>query len=441
VTPSPQPGVPQGATVPGFVYQLYDLRSGAYLGRLPLNGVSFGSQLLTPGTCSGTIDIASPAVQALGPLTLTQPGRTMLAVDYLGALVWAGIIWTRAYKFQGPARVLSITATEIWSYFQQREQATDYSAPPYSGLTGTGAEMAIWDATLTSVPDGGPGVYDPVLIAWQVLSDALTQVSYGNLLGGMSIAANSYTTTGGYLASGTATPSSEYLSVNYPYASLQQVHQIVNLLATNGVGVGFDYAVDVAYSGQPGSVPVGTVNLSYPRRGRTAAQNQLALNTGACISYEIPEDATQIGNTVYEQGSSGSLVVSQNANPLNAGYPVLEQIKSRSSIQSANMLNVLTALGITDLFTGSYPVATPSVTVDLFTGSVPLGSFIVGDNVRWIVPASDGTGGVFDPRLPNGLDEEWRIVGYNADVKDEGQSTLTLQLAQPPLAIAAGPSV
>lgn len=446
-TPNPlSPATPPSlGTYPPLTYVLYDLRTGSYLGRLPFKGVSFGSQLLTTGslgTFTGTIDIASPAVQALNPLGITQPGRTALMVDYNGALIWGGIIWPRAYKFDSVNRVLTVTATEIWSYLQQsRAQATDYSAPPYSGLTGTGAEMAIWDASHTSVPDGGSGVYDPVLIAWQIISDALTQVTNGNILGGMGIAANSYTTASSYLASGTNTPQGDYLAANYPYASLQYVGSIVSMLAANGFGVGFDYGVDVAYSGGPGSAPVATVNLSYPRRGRTYAQNNLVMNCGAAISYEPPEDGTQAANTVYEQGASGSLVVSQNVNPLSSGYPVLESIRSRSNIQSPNILNVLSQIGIADLVVGSFPVVTPSVTFDLFNSPVPLGQFIVGDDCRWLIPATDGQGNVFDPRFPNGVDEEWRIIGYNAQVADEGQSKLTFSLALPPATQVTAPAL
>ena len=418
-------------------YNLYDLSTGTFLGHLPLGSVTFGSQLNTPGQFSGQIDIADPRVQALGPIQTTQPARTALMVDYNGAIIWGGIIWPRNYDFSPQTRKLTITATELWSYLQQRVQATDYSSPPYSGLTGLAAKMAIWNASGTDAL----GVWDPKLIAWQIISDALTQVAYGNILGGLGIAANSYTSTAAYLASGTQTPQGDYISVNYPYPSLQQVATLVGQLMANGLGVGFDGAVDVAYSGAPGSVPVGTVNLSYPRRGRTYAQNGLVLNCGSALSYSPPEDGTQTGNTIYEQGGSSSLVVSQNLTPLQQGYPILEQIKSRANITSANLLPVLTNLGLSDLFIGSYPVVTPSVTMDLFNSSCPLGDFIVGDNARWLVPKDDGAGNVFDPRLPNGLDQEWRITGYNATVADAGMSTLQFNLALPPALTANGPAI
>lgn len=417
-------------------YVCFDLYTGAYQGRLPLAGVTFSSQLLNAGSCSGTLDIASPAVQALGPLGLSAPARTALAIDYQGALIWGGVIWPRDYKFDSTSRQLTVTATELWSYPSARAQATDYSAPPFSGFTGNvGSGMAIWNATNTAAD----GVYDPMLVAWQLLYDALTQVPYGNILGGLSIAANGFTSPSDYLASGTATPGGDYTNINYPYPSLQTLGSIISQNAQNGLGVGFDYAVDVVYSAGPGSPPVGTVNLSYPRRGRTYAQNNLVMNCGQAISYELPEDGTQTGNTVYEQGSSGSLSVSQNIQPLEGGYPILEQIMSRSNITSANIMQVLATLGVADLALKSYAVATPTCTFDLFTSPVPLGEFIVGDDVRWIIPATDGNGEIFDPRVA--LDEEWRITGYNATAADDGQSTIAFTLSQPPSLLIEGPAL
>lgn len=427
-----------GPSANPFTYCCYDLVTSKYLGRLPLNGVTFGSQVLTPGTASGTIDIASSAVQALGPLGITQPARTALLIDYLGSFIWGGVIWPRSYKFDKTNRLLQVNATELWSYPAGRAQATDYSAPPYSGITGNSSYMSIWDATHTSVPESGPGTYDPLLIAWQVLSDLLYLVPYGNILG-MGIAANGFTSPAAYLASGTNTPLVEYLSVNYPYNSIQMAGMMVNQIATNGYLSGFDYAVDIA--GSAGGVPTATINLSYPRRGRLYAKNHLMLDCMKALSYEFPEDGTQTGNTIYEQGMSGSLSVSQNLQPLMGGYPILEQIKSRANITSANVLAVLQGMGASDLEQFSYPVCTPTVTTDLYTGPISLGSFVVGDDARVRIPATDGKGGMFDPRFPMGLDEEWRIGGYQATVADDGQSTLQFQLAVPPSLTVTGPAL
>jgi hypothetical protein len=52
-----------------------------------------------------------------------------------------------------------------------------------------------------------------------------------------------------------------------------------------------------------------------------------------------------------------------------------------------------------------------------------------------------GLGSVFDPRFPGGLDEEWRIIGWNATVSDSGQSTLVFTLSLPPSLSVGGPAL
>lgn len=418
-------------------YQLYDLVTSKYLGAIPLNQVSFSSQLNSPGSFSGQIDISSEAVQNLGPLSMTAPARTALFVDYAGALVWGGVIWPRNYNFDNTTRILTVNATELWSWVAQRVQATDYSSPPYSNLTGPTTPMPIWGAA----SDMTDSEWDSMLITFQLLSDALG-LTYGQILGGMGIAVNSYTSAAAYLASGTNTPVANYINLTAPYTSLQTLGTLISQIAGNGLGVGFDFGVDVAYSGSPGSAVVSTINLSYPRRGRPYSQSGIVLNCGgAATTYTPPEDGTQAGNVIYEQGASGSLVIAQNIDALQQGYPYLEKIISRSNITSSNVLALLTNLGLSDLFLYSYPVVTPSVTLPLF-GSDPLfGSFITGDDVLWSIPQTDSLGNVFDPRFPEGLSQEWRIQQWNANVPDEGLATMQIVLNQPPAVSATGPAI
>lgn len=427
-----------------FTYCLYEVLTGQFLGTLPFSQVSFSSQLLQPGSFSGTIDVASQTVQALGPFNLIQPGRTALLIDYLGSFIWGGIIWTAPYDQDDTKRQVQVGATEIWSWFQnQRVQATDYSAPPYSGITGDSEVMAIWDATATDAL----GVYDPMLIGAQMLYDAMYNVPSANLFGGTGLALNGYPITYGgyntpvgvsaYLASGSNTPAVDFIAENYPYSSMQQLGSALNQLATLGLGVGWDYGVDVG--GSAFGPVTCTVNLSYPRRGRLFSQNNLVLDCQQALSFTIPPDATQTGNTMYEQGANGALSVSQNTQPLDGGYPILERIMSRSNIQSANVMQVLQQTGAADLALYSWPLYTPTVTTDLFTGPLQLGQFIVGDDCWWRIPATNGVGQTFCPRFPAGLNVEARIIAYQAQVQDAGTSTLQVTLSEPPSFTVEGP--
>lgn len=414
-------------------YVLYDLVTATFLGFIPLNQVQFGLTLNGVGSFSGQIDIDSPAVQLLGPLGLTQPARTALFVDFDGALVWGGVIWPRNYQFDKQTRILTVNASDLWSWVAQRVQATDYSEPPHSGLTGPVTDMAIWGAADAS----SHSEWDPVLMTWQMITDCLG-ITYGNILGGLGVLANSYGLQAGvptdYLASGTNTPSANYINFTSPYTSKQTLGTMIPQLAGMGLEVGFDFGVDVGYAGGPGSFPSATINLSFPRRGRTYANNNLVLNAASAISYTVPEDGTQAANTIYETGANGSLVIAQNVDALNAGWPMLEKVISRSNLESANEIALLEQMGTSDIYLYTFQVFTPSVTVDLFGGSLPLGSFITGDDVRWTIPATDGiSDNPFDPRFPEGIDQEWRIQSWVANVPDDGQATLQIVLNQPPL--------
>lgn len=416
-----------------FQFLCYDFLTATFLGTLPFAGVTWSQQLNGAGTFSGTLNMADPRVQAMDPALLTAPGRTMLMVDYGGSLVWGG--WTlTARPFTRSTRILNYTASELESYFTRRIQATDYSSPPFSGITGPSNPMPIWGAAYTGTFPAETG-WDPMLIACQVITDALgyldaVPILNGNPAGGMQIKLNGTSLSAGlptaYLASGTNTPQADYISINYPYTSFQTVDSIVSQLAGLGFGVGFDYGVDVAFSNGPGSAPMATINLNYPRRGRTFANNNVVVQVaGSARDYTVTPDASSSANTLYETGGSGAVVISQNLNPLEQGYAVLEQTVSRSQIQSANVIAILSALGEGDLYVYSYPMVTFSVKVPLFGNNPQFGQFTVGDDCRLLIDP--------DEMFPNGLDGEWRITGYQVDLPDEGDPTMTLTLSPPPV--------
>lgn len=418
-----------------FQFLLYDFLTGAFLGFLPFAGVTWSQTLNGSGTFSGTLNLGDKGVRAMDPAILTAPGRTMLMIDYNGALVWGG--WSLTTRpFTRSTKVLTYTATELWSYMGRRVQATDYSSPPYSGIWPLGGSgMPIWNAAFS--PLGGPATeWDPLLIAAQVVDDALgysgtVPILNGNPAGGMQLMLNGTPLSGGlptgYLASGTNTPIGSYISINYPYGSFQKCDQIVSQLSGLGFGVGFDFGVDVAYSNGPGSAPVATINLNYPRRGRTFAQNNVVVSAaGTGRDYTVTPDASTTANTLYETGGgTGAVVISQNVHPLEQGYPLLEDTVSRSQIQTANVENLLSALGEGDLYLTSYPAVSFSVKVPLYGKDPQFGQFIMGDDARLLIDP--------DEFFTNGLDGEWRITANSIDLPDEGDATMTLTMSPPPV--------
>lgn len=416
-----------------FSYYSYDLLTGDFLTQLPLSGVSFSQQLNAPGQLTATIDLRDPRVRETNPLLGTVPNRTFIVVDYEGTIIWGGIVLPRKRGMSSSASNTSyefdIQCSELWAYFQGRVQASDYSAPPTSGIT---SDMALWQAT----------PWDASLIGAQVISDALSYsdsspITNGNLLGGLGLRLNGEVPSG----SKPAAPASDYIAENYPLTSAQMVDAIVSQLAQLGLGVGFDFGVDLAYSAGTASSPDATINLSYPRRGRTVEQSGFMVDLTAARSYSFPEDGTQTGNQIWESGGSGALDVSVNVAPLSEGYPLWERVMSRANAQSANILGLLAQQGASDLATYSYAPVTPTATIGLFNGSLPLGSFTVGDDARIFLPQVAQNGEVFDPGFPEGLDQEWRITQWKAEVKDEGDALLVLDFAQPPALEALGPAV
>jgi hypothetical protein len=418
-----------------FSYLSYDLLTGRFLGQLPLREVTFGQQLDTPGTLSSMLDLRDPRVQQTEPLSCTAPNRTLIVVDYLASVQWGGIVLPRKWKaeasLQSTTGLLEVSCSEGWSYFQNRVQATDYSSPPYSGITGAG-EMSLWKAT----------PWDASLIACQVISDAIGYSDgalqpYGDLLGGLQLKLNGKAPSG----SEPAAPEGDYIAVNYPYTSMQTVDTIVTQLQQLGLGVGFDFGMDIAYSNGTGSPPIGTINISYPRRGRTVAENGLVVDVTTARSYEFPEDGTQTANQIYELGGSGAISVSANIVPLEQGYPLWERVVSRANIQSQNIESLLGQTGLADLATYSYAPVTPTVTLGVNDPNLPLGSYTVGDDIKVVIPETAPTGEVFDPRFPQGMEQEWRIISWSCEAKDEGDAVVKLTLGRPPLLEALNPAI
>lgn len=432
------------STAPVVTYYTYDLLTGSLLGTLPFRGVKFSSTLNGGGRFEGGLELTDPRLNNANPLGQTTPNKTVVVVDLDGAIVWSGIILTRRWQVDQSTstttRRFAVQAVDCFSYFAARVQATDYSAPPYSGIYVNPTVMPIWDAASSG------STWDPMLIAGQVVSDALSYsqaaaIPHGNPLGGINILYN-FSSVANYLASGTATPAASYINTTYPFTTLQTVDSIVTSLSGLGLGVGFDFAIDMAYSGAPGSPPRATLNLSYPRRGRAASATQLVVDLTKARSYEFPEDGTQTANQVYETGGSGAINVTQNIFPQNAGYALFERVFSRGGVTSANIANLLAQFAYTDLYQTSYAPVVPRVTLDLFTDNPKFGSFITGDQVMLTLPTTDQTDGlVYDPRFPSGLNQEWRITDWEATVADEGDSTLALTLNQPPVLSPIAPAI
>ncbi|HEY4452380.1 MAG TPA: hypothetical protein VGN13_12395 [Solirubrobacteraceae bacterium] len=383
-----------------FTYLAYDLVTMAPLDLLPYTNVTFGQKVNSPGSWTGQIDIADQRVQSIEYLKATSPGRTALFVDYLGEIVWGGIIWTQRY--QQTTKILTVGAQEFGSYLQSRLQAADYSTT--------------WEAG-----------EDPMAIAQQVVEEALAK---GQILGGLKIALSP------------ASGSGQKVAVSYPGNQLQTIDSVLQTLSQMGFELGFDYGFTWEYVN---GIPAVTLNLYYPRQGRTADQSGIVILGRNVWDYTYDLDSSKQANVISETGSgSGGIqpLEAEAENVIAAGYPRLEAAISHVQVNDEGVLGDI-ALG--DLTLLSWPVTTPSLTLPipqpnesgtLDPSLITFGQFGLGDDLIWQVDPVAGEGTNSDPRWPNGMSFEWRITGWTATVKESGVSTLLLDLGLPPVSSA-----
>jgi hypothetical protein len=388
-----------------FTYFAFDAMSMTLLAELPLTGVTFGNRFNGSGTFSGQIPLSDPAVQALHPFAASRPGRTYLAIDLNGRIVWGGLIETRTYQKAATPLVVPLGGTETWGYLGSQLQAADYT---YS-------------------PIGGPYWNDPFALAGG--NRIAARVAY-------DVLQNPYVMMSGMAISVTGTvPSEDQINASFPISQRQTIDAIISNMASAGYDIGFDYCVDVAWSDGPGSTPVGTLNIDYPRRGKIGPASQVVIDLDACIDYTWPEDASGQALTIFgTASSSGGLqhTYGPDVVALDAGWPLTGVVESYSAV---NTQDALDGAVLGDAARLEYPVITATVTLPVIgTGGNPgLTDVRAGDDVRVVA--------VTDPRWieAGGLDTYLRIIAVDVTVPNEGVVSYVLTLSLPPAVAPISP--
>lgn len=375
-----------------ITYYTYDLMTSALLAELPFTGVNWSQQLNDAGSWSGSLDLADPKIQNLNPLTGTNPARTLMIVDIDGVIVWGGILWTR--RFDSASRILSLSASEAWSYFSKRLQSIDYTAPPTATPGST-----YWSANPAPSED----------IAAALVADALAEA--GSAFSSMTVqVVETQTNTNG-------------LTGSFPITQRRDMQSMVSLLMQGGYLTGFDLGIDWQWSGQPGSTPTPTITFSYPRRGRIAGSTGLIIDAATAASYQWSEDGGSTANSVRAKASGAGVLETTAADPgpISAGYPLLEKLKSYISATRPEMLNAAANGYLSQI---EWPITAPAFVLPMFGTTLAIGDFLLGDDSRVIVPP--------DERFPLGLDTYMRITGVRANPADAGESQMTLTLGLVP---------
>ncbi len=456
-----------------ITYRLYDTLNGQWILTLPFSGVNFGGgPINSAGSFSGKLAISDPNIQSKDWISATEPTKSTLIVDLDGVILWGGIITGRKESFTDAGVSMEIDAQEGLYWLTKVLQATDYSSPPYSGITGIYTPMSIWNALNGTIDVNDkvlgtviaePYIWDPMCMMYQILHDAFYDVPYQDLYNHFGVMINgasgsTYIATSGAGGGGPT----NYVSITFPYTSLQTLASILQQFNTLGYGVGFDACVKYSYDGdgdERASIHAD-ICMSYPIQGST---KDITIDVATAHEWEWPEDGTAQATTVYETGGNQDIVVVQNINAVGpggggtgatvSGYPNSSRVFNIANLNSPNPTQLLRHMGQSDLLIYSWPPTTPVITVDFFDSVAGMGQWEVGDIVTIYIPqmapyysgfpGATGASGVydfdekvdflFDPRFPTAdFYSSWRIISYEATVADQGGSTVAITFDLPP---------
>lgn len=376
-----------------YRFAAHDLRTKTYLGDVPFVG-TFSERLNQSGPLVGSINlnafgsepsyvdptpgadpICMPGV-AQGYIDATTPRRSVLWIERDKVVIDAHIIWGRQTQQGSTAMILR--GSSLFRYFEARRlrQTTSY----------------------TNV--------DQLAIAKDLI-DRAQAVSGGDI--GVITEVN---------ASGrlrTRDP------ISWDYEA-KIVGQLIKNLA-NTID-GFDFSIDPARD--TNGEPIATFRTHYPRRGRTAAASGVRFTLGGnLLDVEVSEEEDNRPNTVLAIGAGGG--VQQLEDPavdgseIDAGWPLLEWLYVRKDVSNAETLG--------DNARGELVMRQDSTRYTLLVDPdhkvSPLGSYVVGDDARVIIPAG------MHFRFPSGFDGVLRIVEREITIRDTGAEEVRLKMGAP----------
>jgi hypothetical protein len=365
-----------------------DLLTGTRIAELEVNGLTYGQRLNGVGSVSGTVKLPQPdsvANRALGAVIndAVDECRRLLLVERDGVIVADGIVWAAPYHAATQTR--TVRAGSLWSYFKRRFIT--------SRTVFTGVDQ-------------------------HTIARTLIDTAQAATAGDIGVEHN-------------ATTSGVTRDRIYERYEMKRVAEAVEQLA--GVEDGFDFAIDVAWD-SAGDL-TKTLNLSYPRRGRSFSQTGHVFELGRNMSddFEWPTDGSETANKVWGIGAGDSTSMlrtsATDATKIQSlasggpGYPLLEDTHTNKDVSKIATLNAQTSAKLSAV---SSPVVLPSITVRADVDPV-LGSYITGDAARIILPPNQ------DPRFPDGLDTFRRIVGWDVTVDDEGGEQVDVILGEEPV--------
>lgn len=265
-----------------YRYLFYDWSTMTLLDALPAEQPTFGWEVSSAGTFTGSVDLRDPQLPASRVIPATMPLRTRLYVERDSALIWGGHI-TEPRSYDSSSRKLTINGQETVGYFADR-------FVPTLALRGTDqvtiAEQVV--AALQAVPGGNAGL--------QVVAP-----------GGLS----------GVLRDGV-------------YSKWDFTPGLQALTDLTGMDDGFEFATQVQWAA---GVPSETLVIGYPRLGRVGPASPAVIEYnqgggGNCENYTWPDGPGLYTRTWTDATTPDGVQLNasaDNAGLVSAGYPLREQ--------------------------------------------------------------------------------------------------------------------
>lgn len=349
-------------------YVVHALRgsTGERIAELRPQSLKAGRVLNGAGKATLTLPITS--ANAADVRAATEPGLVELYVERGGAIVWGGRCWSRRYE--SGQQMLTVEAAELWSYMRRRKIAA----------------QLIFAAT------------DQLEIAEAIIDYAQDQPG-----GDLGLVVD-------YTASGVQRDRT------YEAWELKPVGEAVEQLAA--VQDGFDFAVDLAWSGEAVSK---VLTFSYPRRGRPSTVSPLLYETKRDLgAFSLSDDAWGVANRVHGVGAGdGPEALTATADRtwmISQGWPLLESSYSWKDVSEPGTLQAHVR---SELNATADVLVRPSLRL-LPNIELGVGAYVIGDDVRVRF--------VDDPWAST-LDSYYRIVGDELSVDSNGVESVSLTVA------------
>lgn len=356
-----------------YSYVFYSLRNEQVIAEIPCFGANFAQRINEAQQGTVTFQLDQTGKDNADLIEATIPGRTGLAVERNGVVIWSGVVWSRTYQSQSKTCQLNLWTYEVFPAKQR----------------------ILSDVTYTG---------DPLNIFFQLWRD-MQGVAGRNM--SINVPVN------------VATVSTTDITIHgYEVKFYGEIMQDLS----DAQGAGFDWTIDVLRTSGT-SQYVKTLRAGRPTLGSLQSTGSLVFEyPGAITNYFETESMAETGThiIVLGAGESESMLtaeVNYTAMIDLEGWPRWDEAVSRKDINNQSILSDIAAQqGIIHKAPGSVIKATVKANLDPVFGSYGLGDYC--------------TLVISDPKHPTPLQLATRIIGWEIHPQSSEESeTVALAFA------------